>query len=96
MVIDDLFAVRMMQLVSLAGYRVPEDISIISFNNSIFATLIHPYLTSIDIDIPSLGKIATQRLMDQLQQKQQSSARVVVPHRLITRESVMRVAKERL
>lgn len=94
-VIDDLFAVRMMQLVDLADYRVPEDISIISFNNSIFATLIHPYLTSIDIDIPSLGKIATQRLMDQLQQKQQNSARVVIPHRLIKRESVMKANKER-
>lgn len=89
-VLDDLFAVRIMQLVNLYGYRVPEDISIISFNNSIFATLIHPYLTSIDIDVPSLGKIATQRLMDQLNNKQQHSIRVVVPHRLIKRESVMK------
>lgn len=89
-VIDDLFAVRMMQLVNLYGYRVPEDISVVSFNNSIFATLIHPYLTSIDIDIPSLGKLATQRLMEQLKQKSQNGVRVVVPHRLIKRESVMK------
>lgn len=89
-VIDDLFAVRIMQLVNLAGYRVPEDISIISFNNSIFATLIHPYLTSMDIDIPSLGQLATQRLMDQLQQKPQKGSRIVVPHQLIKRESVMK------
>lgn len=92
-VIDDLFAVRIMQLVEIYGYRVPEDISLISFNNSIFATLIHPYLTSIDIDVPSLGKIATQRLMDQLNQKKHTGTRIVVAHKLIKRETVMKHEK---
>ena len=30
-VLDDLFAVRMMQLVNLYGYRVPEDISLLQY-----------------------------------------------------------------
>ncbi|MGX7329708.1 LacI family DNA-binding transcriptional regulator [Enterococcus bulliens] len=88
-VIDDLFAIRLMQLLTMYGYRVPEDISVISFNNSIFATLTHPYLTSIDIDVATLGKIATQQLMQQLQQKEASGIRMVVPHKLIQRETVI-------
>ncbi len=89
-VIDDLFAVRIIQLVHLLGYKVPDDLSVISFNNSIFTTLTHPYLTSIDIGVASLGSIATQQLMAQLtNQEMQSSLRVVVPHELIQRETVL-------
>ena len=89
-IIDDLFAVRIMQLATLLGYKVPDDLSVISFNNSIFTTLIHPYLTSIDIDVASLGEIATQQLMTQLTKTEaQSSLRVVVPHELIQRETVL-------
>src|SRR5699024_1459708 len=55
-VIDDLFAMRIMQLATMYGYRVPEDLSVISFNNSIFSTLTHPYITSIDVDVARLGK----------------------------------------
>lgn len=89
-VIDDLFAVRIIQLVQLLGYKVPDDLSVISFNNSIFTTLTHPYLTSLDIDVASLGSMATQQLMAQLtNQELQSSLRVVVPHQLIQRETVL-------
>lgn len=89
-VIDDLFAVRIIQLAQLLGYKVPDDLSVISFNNSIFTTLTHPYLTSIDIDVASLGSIATQQLMAQLtNQEMHSSLRVVVPHELIQRETVL-------
>lgn len=89
-VIDDLFAVRIIQLAQLLGYKVPDNLSVISFNNSIFTTLTHPYLTSIDIDVASLGSIATQQLMAQLtNQEMHSSLRVVVPHELIQRETVL-------
>ena len=57
-VIDDIFALRTMQLAQIYGYQVPETLSIISFNNSIFSTLTHPYLTSIDIDTSELGRMA--------------------------------------
>ncbi|MDN6653929.1 MAG: LacI family transcriptional regulator [Lactobacillus sp.] len=90
-VIDDLFAVRMIQLANLYGYKVPDDLSIVSFNNSIFATLTHPYLTSIDIDVESLGKIATLRLLKQLNKQEQDGARMLVGHKLIQRESVRNI-----
>lgn len=88
-VIDDLFAVRTMQLCTLYGYRIPEDLSVVSFNNSIFSTLTHPYLTSLDIDVAKLGTIATQKLMEQLQQQTTDGVKVIVPHELIQRETVM-------
>lgn len=87
-VIDDIFALRMIQLATLHGYKVPDDLSVISFNNSIFATLVHPYLTTIDIDISDLGRLGTQKLMEQIEQKQSSGVQLVVPHHLVQRETV--------
>lgn len=88
-VIDDLFAMRIMQLATMYGYRVPEDLSVISFNNSIFSTLTHPYITSIDVDVARLGKLATQKLMDQINHQLTDGVKVIVPHKLIIRETVI-------
>lgn len=61
----------------------------ISFNNSIYATLVHPYLTSIDIDIAELGKMGMQKLIESLQEKAATGVRMVIPHKLIKRETVL-------
>lgn len=92
-VIDDLFAVRIMQLANMFGYQVPEDLSVISFNNSIFSTLTHPYITSIDIDVAKLGKLATQKLVDQINQQITDGVKVIVSHKLIQRETVIPLEK---
>ena len=88
-IIDDLFAMRIMQLATMYGYKVPENLSVISFNNSIFSTLTHPYITSIDVDVARLGKLATQKLMDQLNNRLTAGVKVIVPHQLILRETVI-------
>ncbi|MFC4772294.1 LacI family DNA-binding transcriptional regulator [Enterococcus hermanniensis] len=87
-IIDDIFALRMIQLATLHGYAVPDDLSVVSFNNSIFATLVHPYLTTIDIDVTDLGKLGTEKLLEQINHEPSSGIQLVVPHRLIQRETV--------
>lgn len=90
-VIDDIFALRVIQLAELHSLRVPEDLSVISFNNSIFATLVHPYLTSIDIEISELGKLATEKLLEQFEKQPATGVQLIVPHRLVQRETVQPV-----
>lgn len=88
-VIDDIFALRTMQLAQMYGYIIPETLSMISFNNSIFSTLMHPYLTSIDIDISELGRVAMQKLQELIHEEVSNGVRLVIPHRLIKRETVV-------
>ncbi|KAF1295554.1 LacI family transcriptional regulator [Enterococcus sp. JM4C] len=88
-VIDDIFALRIIQLAEMYGYSVPEDFSVISFNNSIFSTLMHPYLTSIDVDVSELGTMAMRKLMDQIHEVLTTGVRLVVPHKLVKRETVV-------
>lgn len=92
-VLDDIFALRVMQLVQMYGYKVPEDLSVVSFNNSILSTLTHPYLTTIDIDAGQLGHEAVQMLIRHLAGENTSNTKIVVPHELIERETVIEYKK---
>ena len=47
---DDILAVALERICVQRGLSVPEDLSIVSFNNSLFARLTSPQLTSIDIN----------------------------------------------
>ena len=89
--IDDMFALRLIQMVQYLGYRVPDDMSVISFNNSIFTTLLHPYITSIDLNIQELGKTAVQEFLNQLKEDNALKKRVIIPHQLIENETVINV-----
>ena len=92
--IDDMFALRLIQLLNLFNYQVPDDVSVISFNNSIFTTLLHPYITSIDVNINELGKTAIQEFLVQLKEKEGLKKRVIIPHVLIENETVKRLEIE--
>lgn len=88
--IDDMFAIRLIQMIQFLGFSVPDDVSVISFNNSIFTTLLHPYITSIDVNISELGKTAVQEFLLQLKEENSMKKRVIIPHRLIENETVIR------
>ena len=70
---DDILAVALERVCVKLGLSVPEDLSIVSFNNSLFARITSPQLTSVDVN-PNL--LATK---------------ILVPHRLIERESCRRI-----
>lgn len=76
---DNLIVLRFIHWLNNQGTRIPEDYAIISFNNSIFTEIMHPFLTTYDINIKELGKESVQRLLDLLK-----NPRI----RLIERESV--------
>ncbi len=89
--IDDMFALRLIQMINLSGFRVPDDISVISFNNSIFTSLLHPYITSIDVNTAQLGKVAVQEFLSQLKNPEEIKKRVIIPHKLIENETVLNI-----
>ncbi|MFD0846630.1 LacI family DNA-binding transcriptional regulator [Streptococcus saliviloxodontae] len=90
-VIDDMLAVRFMQFLSFYGINVPHDISIISFNNSTYSRIVHPYLTSFDINIETLGRTSLQRLLEKIKNSDVKAEKIIVPFDLKERESVRRL-----
>lgn len=88
-VIGDVISVRIMQLLSFYQLKVPDDISIITFNNSTYSKLIHPYLTTFDINVDNLGRTSFSRLIEIIKKPKESlNQKIFVPFTLKERESV--------
>lgn len=75
------------------GYRVPDDLSLVSFNNIPLSELATPPITSVDIGIYQLGYTASQTLIRSIKGEPMQQ-RLIIPHRLIVRESSLRTIKE--
>lgn len=72
-----------------AGRRVPDDISIIGFDNSPACEYTDPPLTSIGIPRDAIGKAAVETLLDMIENRQQGSE-IHIPTELVMRESAGR------
>lgn len=91
--VGDILSVRMMQLLSYQGVKIPEDISIVTFNNSIFAKLIHPYLTTFDVNVKAIGKASFERLMAIMSfSNDTKESLTIIPFTLKIRESIQDIS----
>ena len=64
---DDLMALGVLNTLDEMGITVPDDISIVSFNNVLLAEMSRPPLTSVDINIFKLGNEAAKNLIQKMQ-----------------------------
>ena len=76
------------------GIRVPDDVSVISFDNSDFAKFSRPRLTSLDHPSEYMGELAATMLLAKIQRRSPTTtSRTVIEAELINRESVVQIAK---
>ncbi|KYP81503.1 LacI family DNA-binding transcriptional regulator [Ferroacidibacillus organovorans] len=71
------------------GIRVPEDVSVVGFDNIRLASLVTPTLTTVAQPFEEIGSEAVVTLLDMIHQnitEQQKGTRYL-PHRIVTRES---------
>lgn len=61
---NDRLAMGVYQALAVAGLRVPEDVSVVSFDGSALAGWLRPILTSVELPFPELGALAVRRLLD--------------------------------
>ena len=88
---NDLLAIGFIQAVMLAGYRVPEDVCAIGFDNILDSSLVEPRLTTIAAPLVSLGSAAVNRLLKRSWHEQSELAGpVLLPTRLVVRDSTGR------
>lgn len=84
---DDILAVALERSCVQLGKRIPDDISIVSFNNSLFAQLTSPQLTSVEINSFQLGFEAATQVLNHADNPDLMAAKIVVPHRIVERDS---------
>ncbi|MFC0524827.1 LacI family DNA-binding transcriptional regulator [Pontibacillus salicampi] len=87
-VADDLMSVGMLTMLAEFGIRVPEDVSLVSFNNVYLSEIIRPALTTTDVQIFQLGNQAAKCLIENVKNKDEPIKRIIVPHNIVERDSV--------
>jgi len=88
-------AYRLMKVLSQNGYRVPEDISIVSFDNDIYAEICEPKLTTVAVDIKRIAKITVKLIRRKLEKSPSYTEGVsMVNGKIIYRDSVMKNQRE--
>jgi LacI family transcriptional regulator len=83
---DDDAAIGTLKALHKYGYRIPEDVAVIGFDDLGFAPFLNPPLTTVRAPTESVGRIATERLFDLLE-NQQSDGAVILPTEIIFRRS---------
>ncbi len=84
---NDVMAFGVMDAVREKGQRIPEDISIIGFDDIPQASIIHPALTTVRQPLRNMGSVATQLLLDMLKNSALPSKRIELPTGLVVRDS---------
>lgn len=84
---SDVFAVGALRACQKKGYRVPEDIAIIGFDNIELTTMVQPSLTTIDQPSYQIGYQSCELLVEKIINPNSAPKRITLETELIIRES---------
>lgn len=84
---DDILAAALEKICISLKIKIPEQLSIISFNNSLFAKLTYPQLTSVDINSHQLGVEAASQIINHIENPNLLATKIIVPYKIIERNS---------
>jgi len=90
---NDVMAMGAMDAVRERGKRIPEDVSIIGFDDIPQASMVHPGLTTIRQPLQNMGSVAAQMLLDRLKNPEISQKRIELPTNLVVRESCIQCCR---
>lgn len=84
---NDMMAMGVMDAVRELGLHIPEDVSVLGFDDIPQAVNIRPALTTVRQPLEKMGRVATQMLLDRLNDAEASMQRIELPTELIVRDS---------
>lgn len=85
---NDLLAIGFIKQMQSRGWRIPDQVSVIGFDNSYGSDLISPGLTTIAASLRALGTTAMTMVLDQIRDRKVGALQpTLLPTRLIIRES---------
>ena len=85
---NDEIALELMAVMEENHLAAPRDVSIVSFDNSPYAAVCHPKLTTLAHPKDEFGRVAAEKLLNMIAGRRETSA--VLPWTLIERDSVLK------
>ncbi len=84
---NDLIAFGVMKILKENNINVPEDISVIGYDDISFSSFVFPKLTTVHQPTYELGEIATHLILDEIEKKRFSTKRIRLEPYLVVRET---------
>jgi LacI family transcriptional regulator len=88
-------AVGVLRAAPERGLFVPDDVSLVGFDDSELAELVTPSLTTVRQPLAELGRTAVSLLMRMLENQRVEALRIELATRLVVRESTAAPAHQR-
>jgi len=83
----DQVAYKLIQTLKKNGYQVPEDVSVVSFDNTIYSTIAEPKITTVDNNVEAMVQTATKIIIKKIKNPTRTYGRVPIKGKIITRGS---------
>ena len=90
-VASDPMAIGAYKAITEKGLKIPEDISIIGFDDIMTAKFLTPALTTVKVYTDFMGETALNTLIDRIVNNRELSKKTVLPVKLIIRESCKKI-----
>lgn len=91
---NDHLAVSAYYAIQMKGLRIPDDISVVGYDNIELASLMRPALTTVEQPTYEIGKSAAELILSRIRDNRKSAHHtVLLPTKLIVRDSVKRLTK---
>jgi LacI family transcriptional regulator len=84
---NDLSAFGAMDAIREAGLRIPEDISVVGFDDIPQASIVYPKLTTVRQPLEQMGRVAVKMLLEQIENPSHPPRRVTLATQLVIRDS---------
>lgn len=91
---NDVLAMGVYKICAEKKIKIPEDLSIIGYNNTILASCIQPALTSVDQHVEKMIRTAMELLMKQIHEEPISDKIVKITPSLVIRDSVFNLKEQ--
>ncbi|MGV8897016.1 MAG: LacI family DNA-binding transcriptional regulator [Rhodoglobus sp.] len=85
---SDLMAAGALSTLRARGRRVPEDVSVISFDDTVISTMVEPKLTTIRQPVEELGALMVRALGELISSTNGEPVRITLPTTMVWRDSV--------
>ena len=75
------------------GIHVPDDCSVVGFDNSIHSTISTPRITTMVVDIEEMAKTASRLIVNKIRKENKRYGRVTIKENIIIRDSVRDISR---
>ena len=89
---SDIYAVIIMAALAEKGFRIPDDLSVIGFDDNLFSKICTPRLTTVHQDADEKGRVAAKTLIGLIQGRKPESMEIRMETRLVIRGTVKKIS----